>query len=1507
MIAYNGKQCRWVVTWNGSEIKFETEQDLDDWIFSHRDILLSNLDRLNIVPELNKKESVTQVIRNTIGGVAARPDVKQNNIANTTLWGSINPMDIYGKYGSNIKSSYIEALAEDIMQTEKKPDGSSYTKEEALKIAKAQSKPQAKAGSIFHKILELKISKKWKTNSANIYNDPLNDIRGINLSNYTEEIKFADHFIAELTKKYEDKFGKDSCEFISEANLVSDQIDPNMLPIIKALTGNDNTKWIFARADLLVVRPDGMVDVYDFKTSIHAMPKDWYESGPNTESGTLSKSSRHSYEAQVMSECAILKQHDIPTNGLLVHFQTTLDEKTGEYYVSGYSGIFQFNTATQVNGQVQSLFQLSIPKSDIGDVNQPLAELFGSDTPVSKQTAGFIRSVDFFLDPKNRIIHTVDQNSEEGKQGFTHWFYDHIRNQMTYCRGTNDLKTKIEAYVKKLNETASVQVLNFGKDLAKTKSLKELETLAQNTSKNQRKEIVNNFKKYVLGGWTLVDEDTLLGNGLFIFQKDNRSEIVMIESSKPLHEEVPLGKGNTILGNIIRDDEVGADNRFYLNSNVGNLLLMKAAAYASFNANAFSIKKLSRITAFNLTTGEAINNTPLDTIAKNWQTLCFLRRNLNLRTISDLIYEPGKAFVMNARDFLSLNEDYDAYLKVFAYSPNDKDFTESQINEMLSELESKSKYGTFNKNLELDYKYAYAELYKALLYLRGQYHVNVESDVSKWFGKGVGFSGGFMSPFALSPSANLRTINELSITYSNKTAQRCQEVCRPWQKSISKLYDKNINRTIGGEWKFYENWFQKDSDENISKEFKLKDPRSDVYFLERPDEAEACKLFLDQMAKYRWGDDWEAWTDSEEYLEVPLVEPQKNLEVLESEGLVKGGIKVLKKRLREIAQVATETIVGSRQDVTRSTDEFANRGIPNPFFGMSHSEREEKLADKNFGPGYFEKNLDIVFTNVVVATERYQLGKQFVPLFTGLKVLLYMENSLNKAGMGELTQAVNSYIDSVVFNKSIIETGLLPIKKVINAFQGFVSKVTLGLSPRAFVREVASSTIRATWQLALKNPTFAPECDLDDYLANMAYAQAHIKDYFTVDAKDSMLNVRFRAANVSFKELQHNLQSNKYGIKNITDDFWFLTSTLPDFIHRMAFLKGTLQKLGAYDAYIMVNGDLVYDMSKDKRFNLLFKYATDGKFSKDDILKITDREEKLKWNNQWTTYLHSIEEWKKSSGEEVQIGDYLPEALDPTQQMNFKTQTDILYGNYDDESKSLMQKTLLGGMFFQFKTYGISRMIEWWKQGGTINIIRPIDYTEDGEFVYLVISTQDEINSGKNPITWKKESELTEEEINENRAIKHQEFAGIPNEGRIQSLYAVMFALCSGNTEDLQRLWNDPQTVANIALGLHDMWLMVLIAGLVRLLYGDEIIETMNEQDWWTRWSYAVLMGVAQDGPVWSVANSLWGDGKIPMWSALSKYATTAMSVINGNTYIWQGLTNTVGATREFSNYFARM
>ena len=91
----------------------------------------------------------------------------------------------------------------------------------------------------------------------------------------------------------------------------------------------------------------------------------------------------------------------------------------------------------------------------------------------------------------------------------------------------------------------------------------------------------------------------------------------MVESAHDLYSKVKLDRGTSILGNYFYDDEFGIDNRFYLSATVGNMLLMKALAFASNEADIFSVKKLSRISVFNPITGETVNNVSLSQLAHN--------------------------------------------------------------------------------------------------------------------------------------------------------------------------------------------------------------------------------------------------------------------------------------------------------------------------------------------------------------------------------------------------------------------------------------------------------------------------------------------------------------------------------------------------------------------------------------------------------------------------------------------------------------------------------------------------------------------------------------------------------------------------------------------------------------------------------------------------------------------------------------------------------------------------
>lgn len=90
-------------------------------------------------------------------------------------------------------------------------------------------------------------------------------------------------------------------------------------------------------------------------------------------------------------------------------------------------------------------------------------------------------------------------------------------------------------------------------------------------------------------------------------------------------------------------------------------------------------------------------------------------------------------------------------------------------------------------------------------------------------------------------------------------------------------------------------------------------------------------------------------------------------------------------------------------------------------------------------------------------------------------------------------------------------------------------------------------------------------------------------------------------------------------------------------------------------------------------------------------------------------------------------------------------------------------------------------------------------------------------------------------------------------------------------------------------------------------MYGEETVNDLYNQDWWTRWSYTVLMGVAQDGPIDQVVGGLIGNGTPPSLAILKSFYKNAYRVITGEDSAMYGFMNSFGATRQFAGMFNNM
>lgn len=371
-------------------------------------------------------------------------------------------------------------------------------------------------------------------------------------------------------------------------------------------------------------------------------------------------------------------------------------------------------------------------------------------------------------------------------------------------------------------------------------------------------------------------------------------------------------------------------------------------------------------------------------------------------------------------------------------------------------------------------------------------------------------------------------------------------------------------------------------------------------------------------------------------------------------------------------------------------------------------------------------------------------------------------------------------------------------------------------------------------------------------------------------------------------------------------DIAYWTTSAGDYLNRNAILITKLKTRGSFDAYVEnENGRLTYDMKLDAYWDVYSKYM-------EDESKVPS-EQLAKYHEQKQKYRMSIDNWRALGGKwaDLKYGDPLPHALDPEEQRSLATQADMLYGNFNDDTKALISKTTLGMLFMQMKTYGYAGFMSQVKTGGATNILEKHvaeEYNKKTgrvEKVCIRETTPEEREATGQHYEELYESEVTPEMWKSGKVHYRMDPAGSPMEGRIQTIFATIAAMRKLSPNEWITLFQNPSTKYNILAALFETLFASIFAALLGKVYGEDTINNMTDQDWWTRWSWNVLNGIATDGPVWYTMESMFSEGSVPLVSILKRYGDNFLSLIEGKSTVLQTFTNSFGATRELSAYFA--
>lgn len=268
------------------------------------------------------------------------------------------------------------------------------------------------------------------------------------------------------------------------------------------------------------------------------------------------------------------------------------------------------------------------------------------------------------------------------------------------------------------------------------------------------------------------------------------------------------------------------------------------------------------------------------------------------------------------------------------------------------------------------------------------------------------------------------------------------------------------------------------------------------------------------------------------------------------------------------------------------------------------------------------------------------------------------------------------------------------------------------------------------------------------------------------------------------KQFADRISSNQGFLSN-AEDWAFRMASRADFYSRMSIFEAQMRKDGSLEAHKKVDGRLVYDYKKDKRYSGMFTHPKGSQ----------------EYNEAYARYLIAAKQFKEegvlnNDGTEFEIGQPLPRAYTNKEASSMKAIADNVYGYYNSETKSMMGSILLGGLFTQMKTYWSAKKNQYLAPGGVKLIGHFEDYKEkdangeEKQMYYQKTATGEiDINA---PFVFENDPNCSQ--------VKVQRWKGQWQEGICATLWKLGAGAVNGRfSEEWDELWNNPDENLRIA------------------------------------------------------------------------------------------------------------
>lgn len=1151
--------------------------------------------------------------------------------------------------------------------------------------------------------------------------------------------------------------------------------DCEIIPNIQLITDiNDSSKQLVANLDLIIVEKSGKVNIFKFKASGHLygqlgakiLERDDYHLGFIRQ--MLAKKGIPA-EQMGLYTIGLNVAKDPDGNPYRISFEK-IDNRLAEKNVHGEynrltwkSGDFSRKIDRKIEVGLASA-EITVPFKD--DVIQFMNVSFPTLTTYIQESD---REIDDYIkhkkvypsdDPNYKwmiIDYTQERRSPDRKI--------YIKSDEKQEVNT-ELRQKIKEQLERERKSKKAMTDLFVSDLQKVFNgeLSISELLSNNPLAQERMTVI--FSKYLTGDWQFVKDDALADFGIYLLQNKEEGIVDIINFTSlggDLNEQLDFGLGRSIAGHFLKRFQENEYDKM-LRASKGNAELMKVMfilsqpqVAAKFNGNI----KIGQIRVLNHTTciSTIADNA---TIGNSFNVLSQQLAKAGIKIGSGLskieFVNPFELFknhvygLMNI-DGLGLHVD-----SLFGAMERMSPTTLYEMEQELLKIEELMRTNKSWKALLSDTPYnlakstdpivqLYVLLWKCIWQCRGDFR-QVEK-LSKYSGTWKDktlFNGTRVNMPGTEEDVNQQKATILARNAMDRITKRLTEWYHPYRnKVVQKLwegagYTSTQNAILGNQNHLYANMFVRNPDGSLNELMLLKDP-SDPSLKQY--EREFLEDFLWQVNSVRFK--LSSKTDpaiaelkaDKSWYWLPLVEADTSSKL--QQGVIQRltkSVKQLSQKLKQFKQTGMDDTLYSEESWNTLKAGIMNYEMFNQFTVSERSiETRKNLLDTADDTSIWEQNLETVLTKYMFASIRKQEFDRMLPLIKGLRILgqSYFLNTGHsdpdylKDQMNEFDSFLKDYIESAVYNKSILNDETKYLAKFASQVKFYASTLALGFNFVGGIREC----LEGAWKTVgrVQSQWYSPEKRFTktDWFKAIGIIITDAPDFMQRVTLLEAICQRYRIANIDMNALADRIKTNKAGIFNARDRmiFWFQTS--PDYFTRMGMLLAQMIHEGVFEALGYDQNGLTYDWKKDKRFS--------------DYAKGSGP----KYDEQRAEFLSRIEQYNAAHFTKLTEKDGLPEPYTQDEMRALKQFSDMTFGAYDHDTKMLVEKMFLGSLFFQFKTYLSATKTAYFLKPGRYNQGKREQVRDDKGNLLYWHTTEDGKNyvssePSKQPYTWNTDS-----------------------------------------------------------------------------------------------------------------------------------------------------------------------